>query len=1000
MKKLLTLPPCLVNTTVGYPTHGYSSEAPPGLFEASYACTPTFCACDPIDRKVGSGGGTAWLLKSCHEAEGEGESFEGWLAKEKRILLHAGGQSRRLPSYAPSGKVLTPIPIFRWAKGQRLSQNLLELQLPLYESIMELAPEGLHTLIASGDVFVRAGKLQEIPFADVVCFGLWANPELASRHGVFVSDFSAPERLEYMLQKPTVEELGRLMPEHLLMMDVGIWLLSDRAVDVLMRKSLRGGEIAYYDLYGEFGCSLGDSPKRVDEEVSSLSVAVVPLPEGEFYHYGTNEEMISSTVAIQNLVLDQRSIYHLGVKPHPSIFIQNSVSELRLTHDNQNIWIENSHIGKGWTLSRNNIVTGVPRNEWRLSLQPSACVDVVPWEEHSYVLRPYGFFDEFRGRLGDASTTFLGKPASQWLESHGIRQEDVQGSEDIQMSKLFPVCNASVSEMGSLFQWMLADNPSADDEGARLYKEAEKVSADDICLHANIGRLESQRLAFRKQNLIALALNHRHSVFYQTNLKDMAREFVEAGIPLPQELAEGEPLLKRIGDQMFRSQYLRLLGNARANERRAACRLFRAQPSLAEGQDGSREEAQAFSLLRQGLITYTTPKGLNKDSRGLSEAVPSVHPHRDVYCDQIVWSRSPLRIDIAGGWTDTPPYCLSNGGNVVNLAVELNGQQPLQAYVKCCQEPKIILRSIDLGAAETVTTYEELQDFARVGSPFSIPKAALALAGFSPAFSEAHYKTLEEQLRDFGCGIELTLLSAVPAGSGMGTSSILASTVLGALSDFCGLGWDKTHVCNRTLALEQLLTTGGGWQDQYGGVLHGLKLLRTGAGFDQTPVVNWLPDTLYTDPEYAPCHLLYYTGITRTAKRILAEIVRNMFLSDTSTLRLLHQMKEHALETQAAIMRGDFHALASLVGKTWEQNKQLDPGTNPPEVEAIIRRVSDLCLGLKLPGAGGGGYLYMIAKDANAAAIIRKTLTSEPPNPRARFVEMSLSRTGMQTSRS
>jgi len=69
---------------------------------------------------------------------------------EKRILLHAGGQSRRLPGYAPSGKILTPIPVFRWARGQKLGQNLLSLQLPLYEKIMERAPERLRTLIASG----------------------------------------------------------------------------------------------------------------------------------------------------------------------------------------------------------------------------------------------------------------------------------------------------------------------------------------------------------------------------------------------------------------------------------------------------------------------------------------------------------------------------------------------------------------------------------------------------------------------------------------------------------------------------------------------------------------------------------------------------------------------------------------------------------------------------------------------------------------------------------
>ena len=137
----------------------------------------------------------------------------------------------------------------------------------------------------------------------------------------------------------------------------------------------------------------------------------------------------------------------------------------------------------------------------------------------------------------------------------------------------------------------------------------------------------------------------------------------------------------------------------------------------------------------------------------------------------------------------------------------------------------------------------------------------------------------------------------------LGTSSILAATVLGALSDFCGLAWDKNEIGNRTLILEQLLTTGGGWQDQYGGVLHGLKLLQTGEGFHQNPSVRWLPEYLFTEPEYRVCHLLYYTGITRTAKDILAEIVRGMFLNSGSHLRLLSEMKVHALDMYEAILR-------------------------------------------------------------------------------------------------
>lgn len=205
---------------------------------------------------------------------------------------------------------------------------------------------------------------------------------------------------------------------------------------------------------------------------------------------------------------------------------------------------------------------------------------------------------------------------------------------------------------------------------------------------------------------------------------------------------------------------------------------------------------------------------------------------------------------------------------------------------------------------------------------------------------------------------------------------------------------------NRTLALEQLLTTGGGWQDQYGGVLPGLKLLLTGEGFVQTPEVRWLNDTLYTDPQYASCHLLYYTGVTRTAKTILAEIVRSMFLYESRHMELLAEMKNHALDVYEAFQRCDYDRVGALVRRTWQQNQLLDSGTNPESVRSITRLVDDLCAGYKLPGAGGGGYLYMMAKDAEAAVRIRRILADNRPNARARFVEMSLSRTGMQTSRS
>ena len=297
-------------------------------------------------------------------------------------------------------------------------------------------------------------------------------------------------------------------------------------------------------------------------------------------------------------------------------------------------------------------------------------------------------------------------------------------------------------------------------------------------------------------------------------------------------------------------------------------------------------------------------------------------------------------------------------------------------------------------------TYEQLAYYNKVGSPFSIPKAALALAGFIPEFAANAYTSLKAQLEDFGCGIELSLLSAIPAGSGLGTSSILAATVLGALSDFCSLAWDKNEICKRTLVLEQLLTTGGGWQDQFGGVLGGVKLLQSQKGFNQQPLVRWMPDDLYTQPEYASCHLLYYTGITRTAKTILAEIVRRMFLNSNGQLRLLREMKAHTLDMYDAIQRQDFCRMGQLIGTTWHQNQMLDSGTNPDAVRQITDMVDDLCLGYKLPGAGGGGYLYMVAKDPEAAARIKQTISANVTTPNARFVDMTLSKKGLQISRS
>ncbi len=923
-----------------------------------------FVTSDPKGTKIGSGGGTAYLLAK-HLEESSATDFDKYLEEDKKIIIHAGGQSRRLPAYAPSGKILTPIPVFRWGRGQKMDQTLLDLQIPLYEKIMEGSTN--NTLIASGDVFIYSPSIPfELPSADVVCFGIWVDPHLASRHGVFFTPRSNPQQLDFMLQKPDHLKIEELASSHLYMMDIGVWLLSDKAVKLLMQKSgwngsmFKSGDPDFYDLYSSFGTSLGQNPSGNDKEISELTVSIVPLDKGEFYHFGTSNELITSTEKIQNRVLDQRAIWHHRVKPHPSIFVQNANTEVKWNKSHHHIWIENSHVPQSWNLSHNHVITGVPENSWNLQLNPDVCLDIIP-VKNRYCIRTYSINDPFSGILNNKQTKWLDSTFTEWLEKRRLTfsKSSLTEDSDIQKAKLFPVVPFHVDNE-ELINWMLYGGNN--EKAKNIWLSSERLSAEDISSGANLLRLVKQREQFRHENLSLLALNYKKSVFYQANLKHIAKEFVDGNIELPPELPESEASTIRFRDKMFRSEVL----NSRTGS-------------------GEREEKSAFSTLRKSLVNSIEYNSI---------------PKLNVFSDQIVWGRSPARMDLAGGWSDTPPYSIQNGGSVLNMAVDLNGQPPMQVYIRLSSEPKITMRSIDNGVFEEVTTFEELNAENIIGSVFSIPRIALCLAGFHPNYCGVKYNSLREQLTDFGGGLEISLLAAIPKGSGLGTSSILAATVLGTLSDFCDLNWSHQDISHRTLILEQLLTTGGGWQDQYGGIIPGIKLIESEPGTQERMSIRWLADNVFTDSLYKDNWLLYYTGITRVAKNILGEIVRGMFLNEGERLRILDEIKQHAYDTADFIQKCDYENTTKMIGRSWLLNNKLDSGTNTPEVQRIIDTIADYTNGLKLLGAGGGGYMLISAKDAEAVKLIQTSLNNNAPNNRARFVKMSISKTGFQVSRS
>lgn len=837
---------------------------------------------DPVGQKVGSGGALRYLLRDHPSGE-------------RCLVINAGGESRRLPAYAVYGKVLLPVPVMKWSRGQRVTQRLLELQEDYLMRLSERAPARTVAIVASGDVLLSLPEsLPPMPDADVVLVGLWSSAETMTRHGVFLCRPEEPTVLTGMVQKPSLEELDRLGRDHLLMIDSGVWLLSERALERL--RSMEG----YVDLYTDFAHNL-----------EGLDVAVYGVGEGTFHHFGSTADLVESTQALQNLILDQRYLLSGRWKRHDSIIAQNARIDQPFGPEQHHIWVENSHIPAGLKLTHHNVVTGLPPNDLQLTLEPGVCLDLVPLMDGGYGVRVYGYEDTFKGR------SFLGRELEQ----------------DAYEAPLFPIIP------------ILKELPIALDLVLRGERSPyPMLSAADLLERANLIVADAQRQDFLRENLSAMQRNYEGSVFYHSDLKVAAWYLSEEPVPVG---TEASPLV-RMHDAALRYELT--------------------------GEEAYRSAA-AESLCELLAI--------DKDA--------VLRPYRTVHADQIIWARAPMRIDVAGGWSDTPPYCLYEGGAVVNFALTLNRQEPLQVYLRPNTEGRIILRSIDMGVQEEITSPEQLADYRRLGSAFAIPKAALCLCGvYRPG------ESMSELTERIGGGLEVTLLSAVPAGSGLGTSSILGATVLGALADYFGLKWEKEELAAHTLVLEQMLTSGGGWQDQWGGLFGGVKLITTTKGA-QEPRVKWLAESVYAQSN---CHLLYYTGITRQAKGILGGIVQRMMLNEHDTLTELRHIKQLGYSMAEAISAGDLQAYGRLLTESWAANKRLDPGSTTPEIEAIIARIQDYALGYKLPGAGGGGFLYIVAKDPEAAGRIRSILTEQSGQSTARLVDMQLSADGLVITRS
>ena len=179
---------------------------------------------------------------------------------------------------------------------------------------------------------------------------------------------------------------------------------------------------------------------------------------------------------------------------------------------------------------------------------------------------------------------------------------------------------------------------------------------------------------------------------------------------------------------------------------------------------------------------------------------------------------------------------------------------------------------------------------------------------------------------------------------------------------------------NQVLAVEQMLTSGGGWQDQVGGIVPGWKLTTTEPGMPQRFSVEQIVLAHDTSQALEEQLLLVYTGQQRVAKNILEQVVADWLSRREEMVATLTQLRSDAYLMRDALVAGDIEQFGNLLTRYWEGKKILNPDTTNPTIDVMLDSVSDLCYGYGITGAGGGGFLMLLAKNGTARSEIEGRL--------------------------
>lgn len=299
---------------------------------------------------------------------------------------------------------------------------------------------------------------------------------------------------------------------------------------------------------------------------------------------------------------------------------------------------------------------------------------------------------------------------------------------------------------------------------------------------------------------------------------------------------------------------------------------------------------------------------------------------------------APARLDLAGGWTDVPPFSTRAGGLVVNAAIGLMVHVELRLGGSLVR-----LESLDL--EETVEC---------------VNAAGLVLDG--------RLDLLKAGLRMFPVLGPLTLStrSDAPPGSGLGGSGALDVALVACLSAARHERLEPRDLAHQAWLLEtKEARIPGGRQDQLAAALGGFQRLSF-----RDPDVGIEPISL--DPAFAEALerrlVLCYTGQSRVSGATIARVMSAYERGDRAVTGALEEMKDVASAMAEALRTADLAKVGALLSENWTCQQALDPGMRTVEMARLEGAMRDhKVLGGKAAGAGAGGSMFFLARDPDVS---------------------------------